>query len=308
MLTVVAMAQSVEDAGAKYNEGNAFFKEGAYGKAVTSYENALKIANSVGTDADALKGNIEKQLMNAYFKNGLLQYKGRKYDAAVAYLEKAYAISGRLDDESMKTSTSTYIAKVRSTKGNSLLKENKVDEAFAEYEIALEVEPTCVNAYYGKGLVYKSKDDMDNMVVNMDKVIEYGTGDSKAAKTVMKAKSTTAKALVVAGAKEIQNGNGKKAAEYIVSSFNYAPGDAQDYYYLALAYNKTQNWDEAIVAANKSIGMKPEKNKSETYFALGQAYEGKGDATGACNAYKNVNSGPNVDVAVYQITQVLKCN
>ncbi|MBC8320612.1 MAG: tetratricopeptide repeat protein, partial [Bacteroidetes bacterium] len=174
MLTVVAMAQSVEDAGAKYNEGNAFFKEGAYGKAVTSYENALKIANSVGTDADALKGNIEKQLMNAYFKNGLLQYKGRKYDAAVAYLEKAYAISGRLDDESMKTSTSTYIAKVRSTKGNSLLKENKVDEAFAEYEIALEVEPTCVNAYYGKGLVYKSKDDMDNMVVNMDKVIEYG--------------------------------------------------------------------------------------------------------------------------------------
>ncbi len=44
------------------------------------------------------------------------------------------------------------------------------------------------------------------------------------------------------------------------------------------------------------------------YFALGQAYEGKGDAGGACTAYKNVTSGPNVEAAKYQITTVLKCN
>lgn len=307
MLTVVVMAQSVEDAGAKYNEGNDSYKEKAYSKAVTAYETALNIANEAGADADELKGSIEKQLMKAYYKNGKLQYPAREFDAAIASFEKSYALSEQLGNGSMKTKTTTYIAKVRSSKGNSLLKSNKVDDAFAEYEMALEILPTYVNAYYGKVLVYKSKDDMTNMIINMDKVIEYGADNPKAAKIIKKAKSTGSKALVNAGAKEIQKEHGKKAAEYIVSSFNYAPGNAKAYYYLTLAYNKTQNWDEAITAANKAIGIETD-DKSDMYFALGQAYEGKSDATGACTAYKSVTSGPNVEAAKYQITQVLKCN
>ena len=307
MLTVVVMAQSVEDAGAKYNEGNEFYKEKAYSSAVTSYEAALSIATDAGADAEDLKGSIETQLMNAYYKNGLTLYKGRKYDASIASLEKAYALSGQLGDDSMKSKTATYIAKVRSTKGSSLLKASKVDEAFAEYEMAIEIKPTCVNAYYGKGLVYKSKNDIPNMIINMDKAIEYGADNPKAAKYVKKAKSTTSKALVNAGAKEIQKEHGKKAAEYINLSFNYAPGNANAYYYLALAYNNTKNWGDAIAAANTAIGMETE-DKSDTYFALGQAFQGKGDDAAACDAYKNVTSGPNIEVAKYQITQVLKCN
>lgn len=306
MFTVIALAQSVEDAGAKYNEGNEFYKEKSYGSAVTAYEAALNIAKEVGADADGLKGSIEKQLMNAYYGNGKLQYKGREFDAAIASFERAYALSEQLGNGSMKTKTTKYIAKVRSTKGNSLLKSNKVDEAFAEYEMAIEILPTYVNAYYGKGLVYKSKDDMANMMINMDKAIELGADNPKAAKIVKKAKSTASKALVNAGAKEIQNENGKKAAEYITASFNYAPGNAKAYYYLALAYNKTKNWNEAVDAANKAISMEAD-DKGDMYFALGQACEGRGDAAGACAAYKNVTSGPNVEAAKYQVAQVLKC-
>jgi len=307
LATVVVMAQSVEDAGAKYNEGNEFYKEKEYSKAVASYEEALNIATEVGVDAADLKSTIEKQLMNAYYKNGLSKYKGRKYDAAIASLEKSYALAGQFGDDEMKTKTATYIAKVRSTKGSSLLKANKVDEAFAEYEMAIEISPKCVNAYYGRGLVYKSNDDIQNMIISMDKAIEYGADNKKAAKYVKKAKSTTSKALVTAGAKEIQKENGKKAAEYINLSFKYAPGDAMAYYYLALAYNKTKNWNEAIDAANKAVGMETEKN-SDMYFALGQAYEGAGKAADACVAYKKVTSGPNVELAKYQSRQVLKCN
>ena len=173
--------------------------------------------------------------------------------------------------------------------------------------MAIEVKPTCVNAYYGLGLVYKAKDDMANMVVNMDKAIEFGGDNPKAAKYVKKAKSATSKALVNAGAKEIQREHGKKAVEYINLSFNYAPGNANAYYYLALSYNKTQNWSEAITATNKAISMET-GDKGDLYFALGQAYEGKGDKAGACAAYKNVTSGVNVETAKYQMTQVLKCN
>lgn len=307
MLTAVVMAQSVEEAGAKYNEGNEFYKDKAYGSAVTAYEAALNIANEAGADADDLKGSIEKQLLNAYYKNGIAQYKARKFDAAIAFFEKGYASSEKLSNASMKTKTATYIAKVRYSKGTSLLKSNKINEAFAEYEMAIEIMPTYPNAYYGKGLVYKAKDDMANMVVNMDKAIELGASNPKAAKIVKKAKSTTGKALVNAGAKEIQKEHGKKAIEYIVSSFNYTPGNAMANYYLALAYNKTKNWDKSIEAANKAIELET-GDKGDMYFALGQAYEGKEDTEGACTAYKKVTSGANIELAKYQITQVLKCN
>ncbi len=306
MFTFVVMAQSVEDAGAKYNEGNEFYKEKNYESAVTSYESALNIATKAGVDAEDLKANIEKQLMNAYLKYGLTQYKGHKFDAAIATLDKLYQLAEKLGNTSKQKQANSYIARVHTSKGGALLKNNKPQEAFAEYEMALELLPKYVKAYYGEGLVYKSQDDFTNMMIKMDKVIEYGANNPKAAKTVKRAKSTTAKTLVNAGAKEIQREHGKKAAEYINMSFKYASGNANAYYYLSIANVKTKSWDEAVVAANKAISLET-GDKGDLYFTLGQAYEGKGDTSNACEAYKNVTSGSNVEAAKYQITQVLKC-
>lgn len=308
LFTASVFAQSVEEAGAKYNEGNEFYKEKNYASAITSYEAALEIAVNTGADADDLKTSIEKQLLNSYYNEAIEKYKGGKFDAAIAMFEKTYAFGDQIDDNSKSKNAKSYIAKVRTSKGSSLLKKNKVDDALAEYTMAIEILPDYYKAYYGLMLVYKSQDDFVNMMASADKVIELGASDSKAGKTVKKTKSTTSKALVNAGAKEIQNGNAKKAIEFINDSYKYDQGDANSYYYLTLAYNIEKNWSESISSAQKAISIEPEKDKSEIYFALGQAYEGSGDSANACTAYKSVTTGPNVDAAKYQMTQVLKCN
>lgn len=307
-LTFGIMAQSVEDAGAKYNEGNEFYKEKNYTSAITSYEAARGIANEVGADAADLKGSIEKQLLNSYYGEAKAKYKKGKYDTAIELFEKTHALAEELGDASKSKNSKSYIAKVRTSKGSSLLKANKVDEALAEYNMAIEILPKYYKAYYGLMLVYKSKDDLTNMMANADKVLELGADDSKAEKTVKKTKSTASKALVNAGAKEIQDGSAAKAIKFINDSFKYSAGNANAYYYLTLAYSKESKWDDAITSAQKAISMEPEKDKSDINFALGQAYEGKGDATSACAAYKNVTTGPNVEAAKYQMTQVLKCS
>ena len=300
------MAQSIEEVGAKYNDGNEFFKEKDYSSAITAYESGIELAGDVGAEADDLKQKMQTQLLNSYYKNGL-QYKSIGLDAAIASLERAYDYAGELGNDAMKNKSASTASKLRSAKGNSLLKKNKPNDAFAEYELALEINPTCVKAYYGEGLVYKSKDDMQNMMASMDKVIELGASNTKAAKTVKKAKATASRALVNAGAKEIQREHGKKAVEYINMSFKYAPGNANAYYYLLIANNKTKNWNSAIAAGEKAITLET-GDKGDIYFAIGQAYEGKGDATNACSAYKKVTTGDNVEAAKYQMTQVLKCN
>lgn len=307
-ISIGAIAQSVEEAGAKYNEGNGFYKEKDFASAITAYESAMGIAKEAGADAADLLLNIEKQLLNSYYNEAKGLYKGGKFDAAIAMFEKSYAMAEEVGDATKSKNSKSYIAKVRTSKGSSLLKKNKVDEAMAEYTMAIEILPKYYKAYYGLMLAYKSKADYTNMMANADKVIELGADNSKAAKTVKKTKSTASKALVNAGAKEIQDGSAQKAIEFINNSFNYMPGNANSHYYLSLAYLKEKNWAEAISAAEKAVSIEPEKDKGDIYFTLGQAHEGNGDSANACAAYKNVTTGPNVEAAKYQMTQVLKCS
>jgi tetratricopeptide (TPR) repeat protein len=305
IFTIGLFAQSVEEAGAKYNEGNTALKEKKYSSAVASYEEALKIANA-SMDADDLKGNIEKQLMTAYMKNGLSLYKKKSYDESLAQLEKSGGLADQLGDASTSKKVFEYKAKIRSSKGLSLLKAKKYDEALAEFDKVHAEKSNCAISYYGKGLVYKEKGDMNKMMENMDEAIKIGAEQPKMAKYGEKAKDAAAKTLLAEATAEITKEHGKEAAMLINDSFKYAPGTADTYYYLTIAYNKNKQYTEAAEAANKAISMQ-QGDKSSIYFELGQALEGGGDAAGACAAYKKVTSGPNVEAAKYQMTQTLKC-
>ena len=299
-------AQSVDEVGAKYNEGNENYNAKDYAQAVVAYKEGLELAKQVGLEADDLKASIEKQLGNAYYKNGISLYKAKDLDGSITVLDKGYDFAKEMNDAKLQKKFVSVIAQVRSKKGDALRKEKKLDEALAEYQMGLDVKPTCVKAFYGQGLVYKEKGDMEKMMESMDKVIENGEGNSKAAKTVAAAKTTAAKTLYNTALTALQNNQAGKAITYLNDSFKYADGNADTYYYLSVSYNKTKKWDDALKAAEKALTLK-EGDKSEIYFEQGQAFEGKGDNANACGAYKKVSSGANVEAAKYKITQTLKC-
>jgi tetratricopeptide (TPR) repeat protein len=188
-------AQSVDEVGAKYNEGNESYNAKDYAQAIDAYQAGLEMAKEVGMDADDLKASIEKQLGNAYYKNGITLYKAKDLDGSLAVLDKGYAFVKEIGNSKSEKKYVSVIAQVRSKKGDALRKEKKLDEAYAEYQLALDVKPSCVKAFYGQGMVYKTKGDMEKMMEKMDKVIENGEGNSKAAKTVAAAKTTAAKSL-----------------------------------------------------------------------------------------------------------------
>jgi Flp pilus assembly protein TadD len=188
----------------------------------------------------------------------------------------------------------------------SQIKKNDLDGAYATFDEAHKIKPNCVISYYGKGLVWKEKGDMDKMMNSMDKAIELGMEEPKMGKYVQRAKNAASKALLAEATEEITKEHGAIAAQYLNDSFKYKAGDADSYYYLTVAYNKAKEYGNAADAANKALGMK-EGDKSDIYFELGTALAGKGDSSGACGAFKKVTGGPNVDAAKYQIEQVLNC-
>jgi len=299
-------AQSVDEAGQKFNAANEQFKANAFSKAVTLYEEALKIAKKAGPDASDLQAKIEDQLVNAYFKNGITFYKRRQFDQAIAQLRKTKDLAKSIQNAKFVKLGTTYVARVYSTKGLVAIKKKDYANASNQFAEALKEKPDCVNALYGKVLVARGQGNMEKMMTLVDKLGSMGATNSRAAKTYAKAKNVAFKTLLSNGASELQKEHVSKALGYLKDAEKYHAGNSLLFYYEAIANVKLSKWSDAVAAANKAIAL-AKNDKSDMYFTLGQAYQGKGDKTNACKAFKNVIKGPNVAAAKYQIKQVLKC-
>ena len=131
-------AQSVDMAGAKFNAANQQFKARAYGKAVQLYEQALNMAKSAGPDAFDLQTKIEKQLAVSYFWSGIDLYKQTQFDQAIAQIQKAKQLAEQIGDAKTKSLSVTYIARIYSSKGLSLIKSKDYSGAAAQFAAAIK--------------------------------------------------------------------------------------------------------------------------------------------------------------------------
>ena len=304
-LITIGFAQDMNEAGTAFNDGNESYKAKQYAAAVASDTESIDVCQMIGADAAELQTKVEAQLVNALYKNSMTLYKGKKFDAAVAEFNKTIEAANTANNSKIAAKAKIYIPKVYSSQGMGLVKGKKYDEALAIFTKALDYKEGCVNAYYGQGLAYKGKGDIDAAVVSFDAAISNGEGNTKAAKTVKKANSAARKMLESNGAKELQIEHTQKAIDYLTKAQTYGAVSGNTYYYLALAYNKQKKSGDAITTAKSGIALGGDI--SNLQFELGKAYEAKGDAANACTAYKAVTSGPNVKAAAFQVKEVLKC-
>lgn len=307
LLSLNIYAQDINAAGEAFNDGNQAIKAKDYAGAVTFYESSLDECQMVGADAAELQTKVEAQLTKAYYYNAQVLYKKKKFDASVAEFNKAIEAAGVSGDTKTKGKAQNFIPKVYSSQGMGLIKEKKYDDAIIVFDKAFNVKKECVNAFYGVGLAYKQKDEIDLALANFDQAIKYGATNPKAAKTVKKAKSAGQIMMESNAAKELQKEHTQQAIDYLNKGLEYGAGSANTYYLLTLAYNKQNKYDDAIASATTGLGIEG-VDAHNINFELAKAYEGKGDAANACSTYKKVTAGPNVEAAKFQIKEVLKCN
>lgn len=298
-----SFAQTLDDAGAAFNQGIQFSKDLNYAEAVKSYEQTIKICTQLGDTAMDLQLKAEQQLPGTYFNLAKGFFDAKNYTEAIPNFEKASQYADKMGETKTADASRTYLAGTYTSLGNADLKNEVLDQAIEKYNKALSYKPAYYKAYYGLGVVYKKQENLPLMKEALDKVIAMAGDD---AKTIGNAKDAAASAYQKAGAVALQANKYGPAVENLNASLEYNNTELRTYYYLAVAYNGLSKWDDAITAANKALELQTE-DKSDIYFELGKSGEGKGDTTSACDNYKKVTAGNNVAAAKYQIEQVLKC-
>jgi tetratricopeptide (TPR) repeat protein len=296
-------AQTLDDAGAAFNQGIQFSKELNYAEAAKAYEQTINICKQIGDEGMELQIKAEQQLPGTYFGLAKSQFEAKSFTDAIANFEKSALSADQMGETKTAEASRIYLAGIYYSMGNTDLKNDALDAAIEKYNKALGYKEGYYKAYYGLGLVYKKKENLPLMKENLDMAIS-GAGDD--VKLIGNAKDAATSAFQKAGALQLQSGKYAAAIENLLASQEYDTAEPRTYYYLAIANNGLSKWDDAITAANKALELQTE-DKSDIYFELAKAQENKGDKANACANYKNVTTGNNVEAAKYQITQVLKC-
>jgi tetratricopeptide (TPR) repeat protein len=277
-------AQTLDDAGAAFNEGIQFSKDAKYAEAAASYEKTITICKQIGDDAMELQIKAEQQLPGTYFNVAKSLFDAKNYNDAIPNFEKSAQYADQMGETKTADASRTYLAGIYYALGNADLKNDALDAAIEKYNKSLSFKESYYKSFYGLGLVYKKQDNLTLMKESLDKAISMAGDD---AKTITNAQDAAASAYQKAGAVALQSGKYSVAVENLVASMDYDSTKASTFYYLAISYNGLSKWDDAIASANKAIELQTE-DKSDIYFELGKSYEKKGDNATSCENYKKV--------------------
>ena len=303
-LALGAQAQTKNDAAIAFNAAAQLASTDIPG-AIKAMTDVISMCDKVGADANDLKEKAQKSIPAWHYQMANNFLKEKKIDEAQLSLEKSLELAILYKDTDAKDRASQQLSKVYVSKGYSSLKIEKSDEAISYFDKAIALEPTYAKAYFGKGQACKKKSDFDKMKEAMDLAISNGnaTGDTN---SVHNAKSMMRDNLVTRASKSVQKGANEQAIALANSALTYEEQNKDAFYLLAVAYNKTSKWDNAIEAANKGLALEagPREKKALYYFELGNAQKGKGETSAACASFKNAAFGVNAKAATDQATKL----
>ena len=295
--------QTLNDAGTAFNEGIKLSKEENTKGAIQAYENCIQICDQLGEEGNELKQKSQAQIVSIYTNLGTKSYKEKDPDQAIFYLLEAKKFAEEAGNKEGVSKANKYLGYAYTYKGNVELKGEKYENAINNFNSSLEYSPKSIKSYYGLGLAYLKTDDEPKMKEAMDKAISLGGPEDK---TVLKAKSAAGKYYLGKSAKTLEKLQYDESIRLLNNSLEYISDNSDTYYYLCIAYNNTNAFDKAVAVGEQGLAIAGEE-AFNLHFEVGRAYEGLGESKKACQHYKSVTGGPNVEAAKYQAGTVLKC-
>lgn len=310
-------AQDRKEAVQTYNSAREMVQNGEYQKAIEQFKKAIEVGNQLGPQGKDIVDRAEGKLPEVYRQIALDNYRAFKQDQTIPKLDETIdafretkEVAEEYENSQISNQANGVINQLLYSKSIIQYKQKKYQNALTTLDEVIKNDPNYSKAYYQKGIVLKKIDDTDleRSMDLFDKAIEVGkkTNDSQ---IVSQATTAARDELVYRGATAIENKNFSRAKELLNRALEYDSSSADAHFRLAQAYNKTQDWQQAVEHSKEALGFETggRTDKAKIYFELATGYQGLGQKENACGAFENAAYGNFKSPAEHQMEYELEC-
>ena len=202
-----------------------------------------------------IKDKDTNSLADGLIERGSFLIEHKEYDLAITYFKFSEKIAV---DHLVKENARKHLTVAYSNRGNAYYDLEGYNEAIADYNRAIELDPKCATAYSNRGTAYSGLNKYDEAMEDYNRAIELDPNDATAY-------------------------SNRGTAYYDLERYNEAIADynraieldpkyATVYSNRGTAYSGLNKYDEAIADYNKEIELDP--NFAMAYYNRGIAYSG----------------------------------
>ncbi len=310
-------AQDRKEAVQTYNSAREMVQSGEYDQAIEQFKKAIEIGNEIGDEGQDIVERAEQRLPEVYRQIAMNEYRTFKedqtlgnLDATINAFQNAKDVAEEYDNSEVSNQANGVVNQLMYSKSILQFKQENFDDAIATLDEVIERDPNYSKAYYQKGIVLKKQEsvDLEDVIGMFDKAIEVAEENNES-DIASRAQGAAHDELVYRGANATEDEDLDRAKELLNRALEYDSSSASAHYRLAEAYNKSQDWDQAIEHANEALGFESggRSDKAKIYFELGVAYQGLGEKEDACSAYGNAAYGDFKSPAEHEMEHELEC-
>ena len=298
----------------KFNDGANKVNAGDYGTAIAEFQEVLVLAEGLGATANDLKSKAEEQLPILHYQVALSLMKQKKFEEAIPFLEKTVQLADSYENnQATKDKALKNLSALLIGVGTLKIKAEKPDEAIKLFQAALKYSPNDPKIFLGLGIVYADKMDEQKMITNLEKSIELAKAGNDP-KTIELAQQKLSLFYINLGNTDLadvdtENPDYSFAINDFEKAISYDTRATDAYYYLAMIYNKTLEFDKAIENALKALETETIDVKiAAINYELGNGYFNTADYKKACEALNKAMVGPIAEKAQGRKEKVPGCN
>ncbi|HIT48247.1 MAG TPA: tetratricopeptide repeat protein [Candidatus Coprenecus stercoripullorum] len=305
LLTVAVLAafqlyaQDMESATQRYNEGAQALNEGNKEVALACFEDALSQAYFIGSEADELAFNCQKNIPIVIIAIAKDCINASDTEKAIAILSDGIKKAEEYGQASAEADMTSLLTQVYTTEGNKYLNAKDYAKAIESYRQTVELNPSDGNAWFRIGQAASRLEDEQMTVEALEKASELGqkanAGKELATfylKRANKALNSKDYASAIADA--------EKSASILASAAAYQIGGRA-------AFNN-KDYAKAIESLETYISKSSGKNVNQELYFLAISYETLGNKDKACGYYRQLMDVPQFkEYATHKVNVELKC-
>ncbi|MCD8312642.1 MAG: tetratricopeptide repeat protein [Bacteroidales bacterium] len=274
-------AQDLNEATDIYNNGAMYLQSQDYNSALSSFQQALAIAQECGEEGEEMVANCKGVIPSIVLSIGKKEAADKQYDEAIAKIQEAAKIAEEYGNDEVVAQAAELVPGLRLQKANGLLQAKDFENAIPAYQEVLANDPDNGAAYLRLGSCYAATGKIDEAIEAYKTA--YDKGETSAAKQL----STTY--LKVAQ----NNLKAKKFQETIAAcEQSNAYGENGNAYKLAAsAATQLQKSADAITYYEKYLELSPNAQDANAItFTVAALYQQAGNKAKALEYYTKVQN------------------